>query len=238
MGKYVIVATRKPAKEREDASTTVGALKKFFEGAGWVVLFKENASSIFEVYSEGVKELDVRARDQVVLCHDDIEIMASADQFNKMMDEVLSSTTGFAGVAGSAVIDHLINWFQCSMQYKEHNVGGGVVYHGIDTATMIPSFYGQRQLAVSLDGLFLATTGRVLHTIQLKMPQALTSPWDHYDAFYCIQAHIKGFENKIIPLAIRHESGGRYPPVYQENVPVMARLFEKNLPLNIRELKA
>ena len=101
---------------------------------------------------------------------------------------------------------------------------------------MKPSFYGQRDLAASLDGLFLATRGKVLHTIQLTMPKALTSPWDHYDAFYCLQAHLKGYENKIIPLAIRHESGGRYPAIYQENVPIMARMFEKNLPVVIREI--
>jgi len=230
MGRYVIIATRKPGKERSDQTTTVGALAAFYKTSGWEVRFHENAESMYEVYRTGCQ--NIKPDDYVIFCHDDIEILMTPKQFNSLIHTKLSKPkAGFLGVAGSAYITSKINWYMCS---KEYESGGGVVYHGPSVADMTPSHYGHVKNAVGMDGVFLAAKGAIINSIQLKQPDKITSPWDHYDFFYTAQAHIKGYSNEIIPLPLRHESGGRYPPAYQENVPIMAELFEKHLPLRIK----
>ena len=228
MRRYAIIATRSPKADQRDGTTTIGNLYSFLTRAGWEVHFVENANSMFDVYKSTVNSLDLIANDQVIMCHDDIEILLSEEIFNRVLSQHLENPlTGFVGVAGSQMITHEASWYTCS---QKHNSGGGVVYHGKDLKSMIPSFYGTSRKAVTMDGVFLASTGRVLNTINLGMPKNFIGKWDWYDAIYTFQAYKKNLKNVIAPILLRHESGGRYPKEWHLDKPKFVELFNDDIP--------
>ena len=214
-----------------DISTTVGKLKNYFLGAGWKVHFIENAESIFEAYREGVAKCNLTPTDLVILCHDDIEILLDSTIFNRILKHHLSDPkVGFVGVAGSAVISEDANWFACS---RKHKSGGGVVFHGPSVLNMELSRYGDKKVAVILDGVFLAATSTVIRSINLNQPNHFTSKWHWYDASYTFQAYRKKLINVIAPIMIRHESGGNYDASYFKDIPAFVKLYGKYLPASI-----
>lgn len=228
MRRYAIIATRHPKEVRTDGTTTVGNLYAFLTRAGWEVTFVENADSMFDVYHSTITKISPRADDQIILCHDDIEVLLSESIFNQILHAHLSNPqTGFVGVAGSAVITHEASWFQCA---QKHKAGGGAVYHGDTVETMTLSCYGNAPKAVVMDGVFLATTGKVVNTINLKMPPGFVGKWDWYDAMYTFQAFKKKLTNVIAPIVLRHESGGRYPQEYYDDKPKFVKLFNDHIP--------
>ena len=183
---------------------------------------------MFDVYKSTVNSLDLTANDQVIMCHDDIEILLSEEIFNRVLSQHLENPlNGFVGVAGSQMITHEASWYTCA---QKHNAGGGVVYHGKDLESMIPSLYGTSKKAVTMDGVFLASTGRVLNTINLGMPKDFVGKWDWYDALYTFQAYKKGLRNIIAPILLRHESGGRYPKEWHDDKPKFVKLFNDHIP--------
>jgi len=212
----------------EDKTTTVGKLNAFLTGAGWEVHFIKHAESMLAALRSGVEECGVLAEDYVIFCHDDIEILNNIEYFNGILNSKLSDpTTGFTGIAGTAVLTSIINWFACSQQ---HNSGGGVVYHGKDYETMYITPFGGARNVVTLDGCFLATKGSTLHSISLRAPASWKSAWHHYDTFLTLQCFIKKKVNKISPISIRHASGGDYNALYQEDIPRVAASFANHLP--------
>jgi hypothetical protein len=234
MRRYAIIATRYPKEVRGDGTTTVGALYGFLTRAGWEVNFVEGADSMFDVYDSTVKRIGLTAEDQVILCHDDIELLVTEEIFNEILDNYLTNPrTGFVGVAGCAHIsrEH-VSWFETSQHFE--GAGGGVVYHGKSVVEMQPSFYGPAPIAVCMDGQFLATTGKVLNTINLKMPPNFVGRWDWYDAIYTFQAYKKKLTNVIAPILLRHESGGRYPKEWYLDKPKFLELFDDHIPATAR----
>ncbi len=222
------------AEERQDSSLTISKLESYFTDAGWNVKFMENESSIWAAHRKGIKEFNVQDEDAVILCHDDIEILLQKEDFNTLICKHLADPkTGFLGVAGSSVIDKYMGWFQCAVN---NNSGHGLCYHGDSAHNMFASFFGNPGEVVALDGLFLATTGKVLNSIKVAKPSALEPrcDWDWYDFFYTVQAHIKKFKNRVISLPIRHESPGRYPQEFFDAIPTWQKLLSKHLPLVVR----
>ena len=234
MNYYVIIATRTTEKDRRDSKLTVARLEKYFTEAGWQVKFMENESSIWAAHRKGVKEFDVQDEDAVILCHDDIEILLQKEDFNMLIGKHLADPeTGFLGVAGSSIIDKHIGWFQCAVNNQS---GHGGCYHGDSAHNMFYSHFGHVGPVIALDGLFLATTGKVLNSIKIAKPKALEPGcnWDWYDFFYTVQAHIKKFKNRTIALPIRHESPGRYPKEFFDAIPTWQKILSKHLPLVVR----
>tara|TARA_R110002110_G_scaffold409296_2_gene631479 strand:- start:2508 stop:3221 length:714 start_codon:yes stop_codon:yes gene_type:complete len=232
MNRYVIIPTRESMTDCEDKTTTVGKLNAFLTDAGWKVHFVRNAKSMLGAFREGVEQLCVLAKDYVIFCHDDIEILNNIECFNKIIDIQLEDpTTGFTGVAGSAIVTDLINWFACAKQYKS---GGGMIYHGDSYETMGISPFGHEINVVTLDGVFLATTGKILHSISLRSPSSWKSKWHHYDTFLTLQCHIKNKVNRVAPLCLRHASGGDYNDAYRDDIPRVATTFAKHLPAQVK----
>ncbi len=230
MKRYVIIATRNSIEDCESEITTVGKLRKYLKDAGWEVCFQRNRRSIFDAYSHGLNSLDLDPEDQIILCHDDIEILTAPDKFNEYLDYYLihQPKTGFVGVSGSRTLNKNSNWFSSSQKTK--GAGGGCVFHGSHFSTMALSHYGHQQKAVCLDGVFLASTKSVLDSIELRKPKIFKGNWHWYDASYTLQAHLKGLTNWIAPIILRHESGGNYDSLFYEDMKNFNILFKNNLP--------
>ena len=234
MKRYVIIPTRESLTDSEDKTTTIGKLNIFLTRAGWEVHFIKQAKSMLGALREGIEECGVTSKDYVIFCHDDIEILNNTEYFNGILDAKLSNPkTGFVGIAGTAVLSEAINWFACS---RQHNSGGGMVYHGKTYTEMSLSPYGTAKDVVTLDGVFLAATGKTLYSIGLRAPKAWKSAWHHYDTFLTLQCHINKQINRIAPISIRHESGGDYNDAYRDDIPRVAQSFAKHLPAIVHQL--
>jgi hypothetical protein len=237
MNRYAIIATRQDEEDCTNEYTTVGNLNSFLWHANWKVIFMRNCKSIFQAYSQAVQELNLKDEDKVILCHDDIEIFAPYGAFNSILDKELEKEDcGFLGVAGSPCLAKKGNWVASARRLNMPTAG--FIWHGTNNDNMRFDLFGNAPAqAVAVDGVFMATTGKVLKSIELRRPASFKGGWHWYDAFYCVQAHLKGFKNRVIPLPIRHGSTGNYDQLFYEDMENFATLFKKYLPIVIRDLK-
>jgi hypothetical protein len=218
MNRYAIIATRHTEEECNDENLTVGRLNKDLTSMGWDVRFMRDQPSIFSAYHRAVQDIQPADEDQFILCHDDIEILHRLDVFDALFQSCISlENTGFIGVAGSGGLARNANWVSSMQSYT----GGGMISHGSCIKTMdFVAFYGTKGVGsetVAMDGVFLATTGKVLKKIELRKPKKFIGGWHWYDASYTLQAHLKGFTNRIVPLHFRHASTGDYNQSFYED---------------------
>ncbi len=227
MKKYALIPTRYDLTS--ERSSTTQELHSFLSRAGWEVHFLVGESSIFEGVSKKCKELVLDKNDLVILCHDDIQILWGVKDFNNIIRDSMDSRTGFLGLAGTPVFGQSsppCKW------WAEQDRGAlrGVVGHGDTLSDMQTTYFGPYGKAVVMDGVFLCAEGRVFNGIQLSKPKTFSGDWDFYDIFYTFQAHLKGLDNKVIPLNIRHESLGFPRPEWEYNRQAFVDLFGKDLP--------
>ena len=163
--------------------------------------------SIFEAYSEGLKNIILRDNDIVIFCHDDIEIIMDPQQFvNVLVSASRKEKCGFFGPAGTTYLSEDAVWWNHQMwQQGKHR---GMVLHGKDIRDAQYTYYGNPGRVVCLDGLFLAVKGKTLKSINLTKPEYFEGEWDFYDIHYTIQAHKKGFYNTVEPIFMIHHSFG------------------------------
>ena len=236
MNRYVIIATRHTEEECADSNTNVGKLNQYLEDAGWTVKFMRDCKSIFQAYHNGVKEIEPNDEDQIILCHDDIEVLFRKEVFNEIIDHWLSKNKcGFVGVAGSPLLRKNANWLASGRETRREC--GGSIWHGSSMNSCYMSFFGNETQAVQVDGVFMATTGEVLKKIELRKPTTFQSGWHWYDAYYCIQAHLKGYNNYVMPLTLRHASGGSFDQAFYTDMKNFTKLFGKYLPVVVRKLQ-
>ena len=188
------------------------------------------APSIFEAYSTARDHLKIKPKDTVVLCHDDIEVLINNSDFNEIIDKNLQKPQiGFVGVAGTSHLGDSCVWWE-GVGFGNPALKG-VVYHGSLESGHCNN-YGDPGRVVVLDGLFLATKGRILNSIQLKQPQYFPGPWDFYDLFYTMQAYVKGYHNMVLPIPVRHDSYGDLAGKvgWNENKKAFRMMFDRHIP--------
>ena len=201
MRKLAFIPTRKDIER---------PIKTFLEKAGWDVHYLVGHSSIFDAYSSAVKEFKVMAKDTIIMCHDDIEVIMSPDTFNEVIDSSFEKSTGFMGVAGPKRLNKTGCWWHGLGKEFPHpdSFLRGCVWHGQEVSTAVPTYYGGYGKVEVVDGLFMVVKGGTLNSIKLKKPEKFVGDWDYYDMQYSIQADRAGKTNKVIPLMILHHSPG------------------------------
>lgn len=201
MRKLAFIPTREE-KERP--------IKVFLEKSGWEVHYLIGEKSIFDAYTKAFADFKIMAKDKIILCHDDIQIMTRIEIFNKIIDDELDRTTGFLGIAGPKRLNKTGCWWHGLGREFPHPEAflRGCVWHGDTIKEALPTYYGGYGKTEAIDGLFMATTGATLNNINTKKPEGFTSDWDFYDLYYSYQAHLKGKHNKVVPIMILHNSVG------------------------------
>ena len=166
-----------------------------------------NKESIFQAYSEAVKDTPLKDDDIVIFCHDDIEIIMDPQQFiNVLIRASRRAKSGFFGVAGtSCLTEDAVWWNREVWQEGKHR---GLVLHGNSLTSSQYTYYGDPGRVVCLDGLFLGISGKTLKDLNLDKPDYFEGDWDFYDIHYTIQAHKKGFYNTVEPIFLLHRSIG------------------------------
>ena len=159
MRKLAFIPTRE-AKERP--------IKTFLEKAGWVVHYLVNESSIFEAYTKAFKDNNIIAKDKVILCHDDIQILNTPEMFNEVVDKNLTKDVGFLGIAGPQRLNKTSCWWHGLGKEYPHpdSFLRGCVWHGDSLDECFPTYYGGYGEVEVLDGLLLITTGSTLNNIK------------------------------------------------------------------------
>ena len=199
---YALICTRS-----KNLSDTTQKLVSYLSRGNIEVKLIVGSKSIFEGYSTTVKKINPSPDDIIILCHDDIEILSSLDNFKKVLiKELKNKKRGFVGVAGTTKLSNSAVWWEHSLWKQQFH--RGVVLHGSDITNGVPSYYGEFSQTVVMDGLFLAATGRTINKVSLEQPQYLPENWDFYDIHYTYTAHSLGLENKAVPIFILHNSRG------------------------------
>lgn len=166
-----------------------------------------NQDSIFNGYQNAIQELKPDFNDDIILCHDDIEIICSVEQFNKCLKLLDKPKTGLVGVAGTSNFTKSGIWWE-GLQNPTHYHLRGTVWHGDDSTTSNPTFFGPYGKAVVMDGVFLAGKSGIIRKIGLDKPSWAVSNWDFYDINLTFKAYLEGLNNFVVPIHIMHNSPG------------------------------
>lgn len=201
---FALICTRS-----SDLKPVTKNLLSYLESVGVNVKLLVDKKSIFHAYSMGfnfIKEERPAPNDIVILCHDDIEILNSKEDFLLWLNWLSASRkVGFAGVAGTSTLASNAVWWD-SEEWKKGSHRGYVQHAGKFANHW--TYYGPPGKVAVLDGLFLAIKYEDLLGIQLNKPDYFVGNWDYYDIYYTSQAIMLGKENHVLPLFIRHESIG------------------------------
>lgn len=195
-----------PTREEKESP-----IKVFLEKSGWEVSLLVNKNSMFEAYTDALKEHKVMADDVVILCHDDIDILMDSEHFNEVIDTNISKkNVGFLGVAGCKELNKTACWWHQMGREFPHpdSFLRGCVLHGDNLNGAYPTYYGGYGKVQVVDGLFLVAKGSTLNSIRTTKPKSFAGDWDFYDIYYTYQADQKGLENLVVPIFLLHNSPG------------------------------
>ena len=179
------------------------------------IVITEDATSIYEGHKTNLEKANKTLLNPpdtnnpiVVLCHDDIEILSCHSEVYNILETLcLQKKTGFVGVAGSTRYD---NYGMAGAWWAARNTGEtrGIVFQGNENTTMTANWFGISGQVICLDGLFMAISYEKLKLLGFEKPHYITSNWDFYDISNSFNAHLKGFNNYVAPIIVRHDSPG------------------------------
>lgn len=187
----------------------------------------------FSAYNAGVNALGLRDdTDQIILCHDDVEILSDGETLKFWVDKYLSmANTGYVGVAGTTYFD-CGHWWEISK--RNRGLHRGFCFQGRTQLEMTPNFFGRfGDRCCVMDGCFLATTLKTLKQYGLKKPKYLTG-FDYYDVYMTSKAYMDGKDNYVAPILIKHESPGVMRPSFYISRDNFLKENRQNIPLKCK----
>ena len=192
-----------------------------------------NQSSIFEAYKKGMDLCDAKDGDIIILCHDDIELLDSKEEFISKLAICVQPRTGIVGPAGTTNLGNdAVWWNQKNWQAGYHR---GLVSHiSKENGEVYGTHYGPQGQVVVLDGLFLAARKEVWDTIGIKKPDYFEGDWDFYDIHYTTESHRLGYKNYTVPIDMVHHSSGELVGRDSWHKNREAFIKHTNLPLKIQ----
>ena len=203
MNIYAVICTR----SREEISITTDKLLHFLTSGGIKVSLLTGAKSIFSAYHGAYKHINPNTDDIIIFCHDDIEIRETPQNFIKKLQEGLApAEAGFVGAAGTMELGPDAIWWDLDRWHQHKH--RGTVMHIDPNGNEYVTTYGPPGDVATLDGLFLAAKRKVIDDVGLQKPKYFEGEWDFYDIYYTSQAYLKGYQNKVIDIAIFHNSRG------------------------------
>lgn len=229
---HAIICTR----SSKDVSEVTDKLVTFLSRCKINVFLISGAKSIFTAYQNAFNKINPADDDLVILCHDDIEIRDTPEDFIAKLKRTLNKSwpwVGFVGPAGTTHLgDSAVWWDQKLWKEGKHR---GKVSHMDPLGHEYVTRYGSPDEVVVLDGLFLAATAKCIKQVGLQKPSYFEGEWDFYDIHYTSKAHNMGFVNKILDIDILHHSRGEL--VGRDSWHKNREAFIRNtvLPINLNE---
>lgn len=200
MKTYAFICTRD-----KNFNPTLKKLLEYLASVGTSIKLLISQNSIFSGYEKVFNRIKPDDDDIIILCHDDIEILTPKENFNTLLQVELNKKTGFIGVAGTTLLGTDAVWWNHENWKKGHH--RGQVFHLMGDSVE-KTYYGEPGQVTVMDGLFLAARASTLKDVDLGKPSYFEGEWDFYDIHYTSKALSLGYENKVIPLSILHNSIG------------------------------
>jgi hypothetical protein len=197
------------------------SLRAHFDGTPWELIRIPDAKSICEGYNRG---LDRARGDVVVLCHDDIELVAS--DFRRRLVSHLARYD-VIGVAGCTDLGGP-SWFWSGPPHIHH-----WVTHYDGERRLVPGICGAHGPAVeraqALDGVFIAARRSVFQ--RLRFDAELLDGFHCYDIDFSYRAHRAGLNVAVaLDLLIVHDtSRGEFDEQYRRYAALLCRKFPELL---------
>lgn len=226
---YAAICTR----SREEITITTNNLVTFFASCGIKTKILVNQRSIFEAYAKAFSSVEYNPDDTWILCHDDIQILDSSEEFvAKLQGELSNPSTGFIGPAGTTVLsEDAVWWNQDNWKKGLHR---GCVHHQENGAgEILKTVYGNPGSVVCLDGLFLAAKSSTIKKVGLQKPKYFSGDWDFYDIHYTVEAFKAGFTNKAVFINMIHHSLGNLVGRESWHANRTAFIENNNLPMRV-----
>ena len=200
MKTYAFICTRD-----KNFSPTLKKLLEYLASVGASIKLLISQNSIFSGYEKAFNRIKPDDDDIIILCHDDIEILTPKENFNTLLQVELNKDTGFIGVAGTTLLGSDAVWWNHELWKKEYHKGQ--VFHLMDES-IEKTYYGEPGKVVVMDGLFLAARASTIKAVGLAKPEYFDGEWDFYDIHYTSKSFELGYNNKVIPISILHNSRG------------------------------
>ena len=200
MKTYAFICTRDKI-----CSPTLKKLLEYLASVDVSIKLLISQNSIFSGYEKVFNSIKPDDDDIIILCHDDIEILTPKETFNTLLQVELNKKTGFIGVAGTTLLGTDAVWWNHKLWTKGYH--RGQVFHLMDKSVE-KTYYGEPGEVVVMDGLFLAARASTIKDVGLAKPDYFEGEWDFYDIHYTSKAYHLGYENKVIPLGVLHNSIG------------------------------
>lgn len=186
--------------------------------------------SIFRAYNYGIERAQY---DILCFMHDDILFHTS--QWGRMVVEHLNNpNVGFIGVAGGTLIPRVpAQWsfglhFGRILQFDKKK-GCSVLLDSTDFKEE------HSRVAVAMDGVFLACRKDV--SDKIRFDEDTFSGFHCYDIDICIQAHLLGFENRVVNnVLLEHFSRGKLNKQWVENQLRLWRKWRGITPISVMEI--
>ena len=215
------------SRDNNHSKTTL-ELFSYFKDAGIETKSLIKFDSIFNAYECGIKRINPNPEDIIILCHDDIEIKNSKEEFIKILTDN-TKDPGFIGVAGTKHFNRTGIWWNWSKPIYM----SGRVDHGLKGQEH-GTYFGPYGNTVVMDGVFLACNGTTAKGLKWLKPSAFTGKWDFYDLFYTFQSYLLGFTNRTVPIMIRHESPGQMRESWHKNREAFISMYNDKLPAEVK----
>lgn len=192
----MFVSTRVETNEKVYELTQRMKKNKFQHDVSVYVAANKGGTPLGRVYNNAL----IGSSDTLVFCHDDIDIH---DEL--WVEKVIEGLKKYdiVGVAGSSYYNVFNgSWFASKMFQR-----GTVAHPALDNPNVWGfTVYGAAGEAVVLDGVFMATTKKVLKDVMFDVEL----PFHFYDIDFCLRAYEKGYKIGVVPMKIFHKSHGSY----------------------------
>jgi hypothetical protein len=168
--------------------------------------------NIFYKYTGGILALlqnNCNDNDIVIFCHEDVKILDPF--FNQKIEEVLNTQRdiGVLGVTGSTELNEEGGWWANKPEkLRGYIIQGKDNYNVDDGYYLLKGARGYFNDLCVVDGLFLATTGRILKEGVGFDLQTYPDGNDFYDIDFCLTVLEKGYKVACADIAIFHKSQG------------------------------
>jgi hypothetical protein len=214
------------------ASKTLSSLRDYIGSGQTMVIY--DAASIYDAVNRGIAQFNIdsgglKDEDIIVICHDDIEILSTYETFSGWLQVCLKPGVGYIGVAGACRLNQDGVWWNSRM----NGAARGFVFQGISHQRMTPNHFGPAGQTVVMDGCFLAVSYKTLKTLGFEQPHYISTGWDFYDIHTTFTAHLKGYNNYVVPILIRHESIGQMRDGWYQAKEQFVKYHARDLPCTL-----
>jgi len=204
----VVAATREKTQQDFYSNTLLGKsvqLQTYFDID--LHVFLDNKKGLCHCYNLAIDTLKENEPKTVIFVHDDVAIF---DYYWPLRVHEALKEFDIVGIAGNA--RHEVNYPNWAFKGSENNkliwdddeFVAGSVLHGDGWPAKIFSYFGDySKKVVNLDGLFLATTSKLLLEKNLRFDELFD--FHFYDADFCKSATEKSCSLGTFPLSILHQ---------------------------------